>query len=317
MNTIMNMNTTTATTIRHHNSRELALALAGFAFAGFALGSGATAARAQATGTDVSRYSSWTADNVVKTNGKNTHGTASNPTGAVWSYYYQAGVSVSDNGEGGTTRTDITTLTSPTTWSPVNYNGTLFNFNTYGGYSRVQALPERIKTSWDQASTDTPDNPNPPSGLRPSWAIATYTELSAEGGVYDIGGKLSWQLENTASPGNLYIVIAKISASGDVSVLFNTTTGNVGSVGVFTVFDQAAGTLPESLTGIVLAENEQLAFAIRGSTVKFRGVSLVDQDLTLTLRATQQVPEPARAALLLAVFGALVFIVLRRNVSGG
>ncbi|AHF93999.1 hypothetical protein OPIT5_02795 [Opitutaceae bacterium TAV5] len=283
-----------------------ALTLAGFAF-----GPGASTARAQATGIDVSRYSSWTAEAVVKTSGQNTHGTASNPTAAVWSYYRQDGVSISDDGEGGTIKTGITTLTSPTTWTPVNYvsGDSLFNLNTTGGRSRVRAFADRIQTYWNVKS---PADPNdPPPELRPAWIITTYRELSIDGGVYDIGGKLSWQLDNTASPGNLNIVIAKISVSGDVSVLFNTTTANVGLTGTFTVFDQAEGTLPESLTGIVLAENEQLAFAIRGSAAQHRSVYLVDQDLTLTLRTTQ-VPEPAHATLLLAGFGALMFIVLRR-----
>lgn len=262
--------------------------------------------QAQSTGTDVSRYTSWTAEGVTFSG--NSHGTASNPTAAVWSYYRQDGRLVTDDGSGGTTITAIMTL-SPSTWTAVNYStgSKYFNFNTTGGYMRVQALNDKITTTWNVGgSTDYPN-------LKPIWSIATYKEFAEEGGTYNLGGKLAWQVTSTVPSRDILITIAKISSSGSVSVLFNTTVSTSSKDTPITVFDQANGTLPATLTGITLAQGEQLAFAIRGSSDQFRGVQLIDKDLTLTLlpASTPGIPEPAHATLLLAGLGMLIFLAYR------
>ncbi|WP_043583984.1 hypothetical protein [Geminisphaera colitermitum] len=259
--------------------------------------------QAQSTGTDVSRYTSWTAEGVTFSG--NSHGTASNPTAAVWSYYHQAGLN-----EDGTI--PITELLPATSWSVTAYSSanSFFFRNDPGSRNRgrVEITSTALFTYWTVSSGNQPVN-----SFKPSWAITTYKEFAEDGGTYDLGGKLAWALGTTAPSQEIRITIAKISTSGGVSVLFNTTVSTSSKDTPITVFDQANGTLPATLTGITLAQGEQLAFAIRGSSDQFRNIQLIDKDLTLTLRpaSTPGIPEPAHATLLLAGLGMLIFLAYR------
>ncbi|RRJ96112.1 hypothetical protein Ga0100231_019410 [Opitutaceae bacterium TAV4] len=250
--------------------------------------------------TDISRAASWAASAAAvapATFNGNSHGSTQNPTDAVWRYYLQAG----RDADG------LISRLLPSTWTAMPFSASEFRLNEpVGGVNRgyVTASATGLTSFWNK--TGSPET-NPVDAFRPAWSIASYTELAEEGGIYDIGGALSWSLARTKDSGAILVKIAKISGAS-VTELFSQTVSS-SALGTFEIFN--ATSVPASLTGISLQQGEQLAFAIRGSTTQFRTITLDDSALTLTLRS---VPE-LRVTALLSGLAVLLIVVIRRAKS--
>lgn len=249
-------------------------------------------------GVDVSRAASWTASGVSFT--ANGHGSTQNPSVAVWSYFQQAGLE--DDGV-----TKITTL-DPTRWTATSFSVSNDNFYLYepiGGRNRgrVEINSTSLNTFWDGSSAA---STLPVPGFMPSWAITSYTETNLGGGTYDIGGSLQWSLANSSS-GTGTVVIAKVGVDQSVTELYRQTISST-SMGVFTLFDESS--MPSNLLGISLNQGEQLAFSIRGADNRFRGLALLDSNLTLTMAT---VPEPSTTAVLIGVGAMFSSLASRRG----
>lgn len=189
--------------------------------------------------------------------GSNTHGSVADIAGNIWTYHHQSG-----NG--------INTL-NPALWNDVNWDGNRFQLNTANGEGagHVYATDSRLRAYWNAY------NGGPTDDFKPSWMIACYHETRPEGAIYDITGKLKWELGNWASGSGL-VEISKISGSA-VTVLFATTI-SASAIGEYEV---AGFTNNPDLQSVYLAQGERLAFAVRGSTAQFRSICLIDDQVRL------------------------------------
>ena len=208
----------------------------------------------------------------------NYHGSTLNPTGNVWSYWWQPGKTTVG------TNTALAAIDSAL-WVPMNRSGAASyklawldeNGAEYAGGGNIAATSRTLFAYWN-------DTPVPAIEWCPSWALAVYTE-QAEQETYRIGGRLAWMATHWAE-GTRRATLTIIRANGTLEPLYetnlNTTALDVEQT-IFAENDESAPPVPLALRHFTLQRGDRLVVGMRGGEVKFRGSTLIDEHLTLSV----------------------------------